>query len=197
MPVIKIVFHELSGFNPRKSYGHDGVPPIVVKSCAFLLPPYLVKLFRLCLSSPTFPSCWKYAYVQLVPKKGDSSNLSNYRPIALISSLCKAFKTILNRKFLKHLSSSTPLSDHQIGFRKGRFTGDLLPFLTDSWSASLSHSGETFPFALDISKAFDRVWHKALLFKLPSYGFYPALCSFLSSFRSSHSCGSRRSLFYF
>ncbi len=36
-------------------------------------------------------------------------------------------------------------------------------------------------------KAFDRVWHKALLSKLPSYGLYPALCSFLSSFLSGRS----------
>ncbi len=40
---------------------------------------------------------------------------------------------------------------------------------------------------LDISKAFDRVWHKALLSKLLSYGFYTALCSFLSSFLSGRS----------
>ena len=125
--------------------------------------------------------------MQPVPKKGDRSNPSNYRPIALISCLSKAFETILNKKFLKHLSSSNLLSDHQYGFRNGRSTGDLLTFLTDSWSSSLSCFGETFAVALDISKAFDRVWHKALLSKLPSYGFYPALCSFLSSFLSGRS----------
>ncbi len=93
----------------------------------------------------------------------------------------------VNRKFLKHLSSFNLLSDHQYGFRKGHSTGDLLAFLTHSWSSSFSRFSETFAVALDISKAFDRVWHKALLSKLPSYGFYPALCSFLSSFLSGRS----------
>ncbi len=106
---------------------------------------------------------WKYAYVQPVPKKGDRSNPSSYRPIALLSCLSKASESILNRKLLKHLSASDLLSDRQYGFRKGRSTDDLLAFLTDSWSSSLSRSGETFAVALDISKAFDRVWHKALL----------------------------------
>ncbi len=122
-----------------------------------------------------------------MPKKGDRSNPSNYSPIVLISCLSKDFQTILNRKFLKHLSSFNPLSDHQYGFRKGRSAGDLLAFLTDSWLSSLNRFGETFAIALDISKAFDRVWHKALLSKIPSYGFYPALCSFLFSFLSSRS----------
>ena len=191
LPVIKIlkndVFHALSGLNPQKAYGPDGVPPIVLKNCASVLTPCLVKLFRLCLSTSTFPSCWKYAYVHPVPKKGDRSNSSNYRPIALLSCLSKAFESILNRKLLKHLSTSNLLSDHQYGFRKGRSTGDLLAFLTDSWSSSLSRFGETFAVALDISKAFDRVWHKALLSKLPSYGFYPSLCTFISSFLSDRS----------
>ncbi len=171
MPVITIlkseVFHALSGLNPRKAYGPDGVPPVILKNCAFVLTPCLVKLFRLCLSTSTFPSCWKYAYVQPVPKKGDHSNPSNYRPIALISCLPKALETILNWKFLKHLSSFSLLSDRQYGFRKGRSTGGLLAFLTDSWSSSLSRFGETFAVALDISKAFDRVRHKALLSELP------------------------------
>ncbi len=127
------------------------------------------------------------AHVQPVTKKGDRSNPSNYRPIALISCLSKAFETILSRKFLKHLSSFNLLSDHQYGFRKGRSTSDLLAFITDSWSSSLDRFGETFTVALDISNTFDRVWHYALLSKLPSYGFYPALCSFLSSFLSGRS----------
>ncbi len=125
--------------------------------------------------------------MQPVPKKGDGCNPSKYRPIALISCLSKAFETILNRKFLKHLSSFNLLSDHQYGFRKGCSTGDLLAFLTDSWSSPFSRFGETFAVALDISKAFDRVWHKALLSKLPSYRFYSALCSFVSSFLSGRS----------
>ncbi len=120
--------------------------------------------------------------MQPLPKEGDRSNPSNYRPIALISCLSKAFETIHNRKFLKHLLSFNLLSDRQHGFRKGRSTGDLLAFLSDSWSSSISRFGETFAVALDIWIAFDGVWHKALLYKLSSYGFYPALSSFLSVF---------------
>ncbi len=125
--------------------------------------------------------------MQPVPKKGDCSNPSNYRPIALLSCLSKAFETILNRKIHKHLSASILLSDRQYGFRKGRSTGDLLAFLSNSGSYSLSSFGESFAVALDMSKAFDRVWHKSLLSKLHSYGFYPSLCSFISSFLSDRS----------
>ncbi len=72
-------------------------------------------------------------------------------------------------------------------FRKGRSTGDLLAFLSNSWSSSLSSFGETFAVTLDMSKAFDRVWHKSLLSKLPSYGFYPSLCTLIFSFLSDRS----------
>ncbi len=52
---------------------------------------------------------------------------------------------------------------------------------------SLSRFGETFWVALDISKVFDRVGHKSLLSKLPSFCFYPSLCSFISSVHSGRS----------
>ncbi len=176
MPVIKIikndVFFALSGLNSQKACGPNGVPPIVLKTCASVLTPCLVKLFRLCLPESTFPSCWKYAFIQPVPKKGDRSNPSNYHPIALLSSLAKAFELILPGKIQKHHFTSNLLSDCQYGFRKGRFTDDLFAFLTYSLSSSLGRLGETFSVALDISKAFQRVWHKSLLSKLPSFGFY-------------------------
>ncbi len=128
---------------------------------------------------PLTPLCSKELYVLNLPthvmRTPYRSNPSSYRPIAFISCLSKTFETILNMKFLKYLSSFNHHSDHQYGFRKGRSTGDLFAFLTHSWSSSLSRFGETFAVALDISKAFDRVWHKALLSKLLSYRFYPAL----------------------
>ncbi len=190
MPGIEIisndVFYALSGLNLQNAYGPDGVPPIVLDNCASALTPCLVKLFHLCLSKSIFPSCWKYAYVQSVPKKSDHSNPSNYRPITLLSCLSKAFETILNWKIHKHLSASSLLSDCQYGFHKGRSTGNLA-FLSNFWSSSLSSFGETYTVALDMSKAFDRVWHKSLLSKLPSYGFYSSLCIFISSFLSDRS----------
>ncbi len=146
--------------------------------------PSLVKLFLLCRSTSTFPFCWKFAHIQPVPKKDHRSNPANYSPIALTSCLSKAFKSILNKKILKHLSDHNLLSDHQYDFRKARSTGDLPAFLTESWSSSLRDFGGTFAATLDISKAFDRVWHKSLISKLPSYGFHPCFCTFISSFLS-------------
>src|ERR1044072_2762074 len=57
-----------------------------------------------------------------VPKKGDPSQPSYYRPISLTSVLSKVFESILNRKIWKHLNSSNLISDRQYGFRKERST---------------------------------------------------------------------------
>ena len=72
-----------------------------------------------------------------------------------------------------------------MAFRKARSTRDLLSYLTLAWSSSHRNFGETFVVALDISKAFDRVWHKALLAKLSAYGFTPSFCKLISSFLSN------------
>ena len=94
------VFHALAGLSPRKAYGLDGIPPFVLRNCASV-PSHT---FSTLSSTSTFPSYWKFAYIQPVPKKGERSNPSNYRPIALISCLSKVFESIINKKILKHLS---------------------------------------------------------------------------------------------
>src|ERR1044072_2822337 len=106
------------------------------------LAPFLGKLFRLWLSTSTFPSCWKRALIQPVPKKGDPFQPSTHRPISLTSVLSKVFESILNRKIWKHLKSSILISDRQYGFRKERSTGDLLSLFSDSWSSALRGFGE-------------------------------------------------------
>ena len=85
---------------------------------------------------------------------------------------------------MRHLSAHNLFSDYQYGFRKGRSTGGYLAFLTESWSSSFRHFSETFAVGFDILKAFDRVWHKSLIFNLTSHEFYPFLCTFISRFLS-------------
>ena len=89
-----------------------------------------------CVSTSTYPSCWKFAHIQPVPKKGNHSNPPYYHPIALISCLCKVSESVPNKKIMRHLSAPNLLSDCEYGFWKDQFTGDFLAFLTESWSSS-------------------------------------------------------------
>ena len=129
----------------------------------------------------------KSIYKQFFFPSSQFSNPSNYRPIALICTLSKVFESVPNEKIRNHLISKNLFSDRQYGFLKGRFTGDLLPFLSNTWSSSLMDFGEIFVIALDISKACDRVWHKSLISKIPSFGLYSSLCNLLTSFLSGQS----------
>src|SRR5678816_78341 len=117
----------------------------------------------------------------LFRKKDATLILLTIALIALTCILPKIFETLLNSHFLDHLESHSLLSDCQYGFRRSRSTGDILSYLTDLWFSTLRNYGETCVVALDISKAFERVWHASLLSKLPSFGFPLSLCLNLSS----------------
>ena len=63
-----------------------------------------------------------------------------------------------------------PFSDVQYGFRSSQSTADLLTVVSDRIARAFNRSGATWAVALDISKAFHRVWHAGILHKLRSYG---------------------------
>ena len=60
-------------------------------------------------------------------------------------------------------------SDFQYSFKLSRSTADLLTVVSDKIARVFNRSGVTQAVGLDISKAFDRVWHAGLLHKLKSY----------------------------
>ena len=166
----RVVRQTLLKLYVNKATGPDGIPPIVLCKCAPELAPILSRLFHLSYSVGTFPTPWKHAHVFPVPKNGEKSNPSNYRPIALTFVLSKIMESIINKCLLSFLESSNLLSDHQYCFRCGRSTGDLLTYVTNLWSSALYSFGESRILTLDISKAFDRVWHKGLIANLvPNY----------------------------
>ena len=177
--------------NTSKSSGPDGIPAIVLKSCAPELAPALNKLFQLSYNLGIFPSSWKLAHVFPISKKGDKSDPSNYRPIAITSLISKTMETIVTKQLLAFLETNNLLSDHQYGFRQARSTGDLLAYAVHAWSSALESYGESRVISLDISKAFDRVWHKGLLAKLPMFGLHHTLITWISSFLSDRSIAIR------
>ena len=77
------------------------------------------------------------------------------------------------------------LSDFQYGFRSSRSTADLLIVVSDRIARAFNRSGATQAVALDISKAFDRVWHAGLLHKLRSCGISGQIFCVISSILSN------------
>ena len=69
-----------------------------------------------------------------------------------------------------------------ISSRSSRSTADLLTVVSDRIARAFNRSGATRAVALDISKAFDRVWHAGLLHKLKSYGISGQIFGLISSF---------------
>lgn len=181
----------MQALNPRKATGPDDIPPIVMIKCAPELAPVLCRLYKLCLSSGVCPSSWKSAHVVPVPKKGNRSDPSNYRPIAITSVLCKIFESLISDAIFSFLKSRNFVNDRQYGFQKCRSTGDLLSYVTNKWSQVVDRFGETVAVALDISKAFDRVWHEGLMFKLSCLGIHPALISWIKDFLCDRSISVR------
>jgi hypothetical protein len=76
---------------PSKSVGLDGIPSFVVKSCCEIFVPVLRFIFNLSLSQNTFPNLWKQEAIVPVLKKGKTSSVGNYRPIAILNNFSKVF----------------------------------------------------------------------------------------------------------
>ena len=92
----------------------------------------------------------------------------------------KIFEKLVNNRIVDHLEKYGLFSDFQYGFRSSRSTADLLTVVSDRIARA------TWVVAIDISKAFDRVWYAGLLHKLKSYGisgkiFSPRITAFFAA----------------
>ena len=110
-----------------------------------------------------------------------------HRPISILFVISKVFEITTNSSLTRHLETNNLLSDHQYGFCIGRSTADLLTAVTESIHQALDVSGEASAIALDISKTFNKVWHRGLIHKLQAYGISGKILSIIESFLSDRS----------
>ena len=101
-------------------------------------------------------------------KKGEKSLFSNYRPVSLTSNVGKSFERIIFKHMYNHILENELLYKYQSGFLPGHSTVHHLIELTHNICLSLENYEVNCQVFCDtcISKTFDRVWHKGLLYKL-------------------------------
>lgn len=98
-----------------------------------------------------------------------------------MSIFSKVMEKVFNIQLIKYLEQFNIINDRQFGFRSRRSTGDLLSYVSQIWSNTIEKHGASRAVALDISKAFDQVWHEGLLNKLPAYGLSTKLCVWIAN----------------
>ena len=98
------------------------------------------------------------------------SIISNYRPISLLNSESKVFERLAFKYLFNHFQDNNLLSSLQSGFLPRDSTINQLTFLYNTFCQALDAGKEVRAVFCDISKAFDRVWHSVLLYKLQAAG---------------------------
>ena len=118
-------------------------------------------------------------------RKNDKQILSNYRPVSLLPVCSKIFERLIYNSMYKHISDNNLLSPNQSGFRTGDSCINQLLSITYDIFHCFDEGMETRAIFLDISKAFDKVWHKGPIYKLRQYGFTGNLLALLTDFLSN------------
>ena len=118
-----------------------------------------------CLRQLKIPKIWRRALVVAIPKPAKPvGDPKSYRPISL---LCVPYK-ILERLIYARVE---PLIDpllpkEQAGFRRGKSTVDQVVLLTQNIEDSFEAKKKTGAVFIDLTAAYDTVWHRGLTCKL-------------------------------
>ena len=166
--IIKII----QKLNPNKATGSDRISAQMLILCGDTAAIPLKILFNNILSTGVYPNLWKLANITPIHKKDDKQKIINYRPISLLPICGKILEKIIFNQLYTYLTNNDLITKNQSGFRPGDSTTNQLLDLVDTIHKSFDTvpTMEVRAVFLDISKAFDKVWHEGLLFKLKQNG---------------------------
>ena len=143
-------------------------PLRMVKICddAFKLP--LSIIYKNCIKTGIYRNAWKKSNIVPVHMKGDKQIVNNYRSVSLLPIFGKVFEKILFNSIFGYLQESDLLCDNQSGaWPSDSYEYQLLSIIHDIYvSFDCNTPKDVRGIFLDISKAFDRVWHEGLIHKM-------------------------------
>ena len=139
----------------NSSAGWDDFPTFVLKKCSGSLLQPLTHLINCSLQTGIFPDELKLARVVPIFKAGDPAQVSNYRPISVLTTFSKIIEKIVYNHLLDFLSKNEALYKYQFGFRPSHSTQQAIITLVDRITKSLDNGNIAVAILLDLKKAFD------------------------------------------
>jgi len=173
--------------DPNKTPGVDNMSNKLLTECANSLSKPITYLFSRFFESSTVPADWRQSNITPIYKGGGKEDANNYRPVSLTCSLCKMFETILKDNIMNFLSEYDILNGLQHGFVKNRSClSNLLQFF-DYISLNLDRHNSIDVLYLDFKKAFDKVPHQLLIYKLDKCGIRGKVLDWISTWLTGRS----------
>ena len=184
-PTPRETYNIIVNLKTKKSTGADEISSFFVRKLASVLSPYLCFLFTFAFEFGIFPNCLKIARVVPIHKAGSKKEVTNYRPISLLTCFSKILEKLIQNRLLKFCHKNNIFYNRQFGFRKNHSTIQAINDIVSQCYDNLNCKKDTCLILLDIRKAFDTVNHNILLSKLNHYGIRGVANDLLHSYLSN------------
>ena len=174
---------KLENLNTNKSLYPGDIPSKLIVKCAWYLSVPLTAIFNQCFVGGIFPVCFKRAIISLIPKNKTPKIPSDLRPILKISIFSKIFESFIYNFLFDNIQDKT--NPNQFGFMLNHSTTQCLFYILDTAFIDLEiNSSYVESFFADISKAFDKLDHQAVLYNARSLGTRDFVLRMVASFLS-------------
>ncbi|CAF1091856.1 unnamed protein product [Brachionus calyciflorus] len=160
--------------------GNDEVHPRVLKENSIAKP--LSLLFIKSYRTGEVPKEMREANVTPLHNKGSKLEAANFRPVSLTSVVCKIMELIIKDVIFSHLLNNNLISKCQHRFIPNKSCVTNLLETLDFLSQSIHMKKAIDIIYLDFCKAFDKVPHKRLIYKLRCYGLNDKLIELIQAF---------------
>ena len=172
--------------DPYGGAGPDDIFPLFFVKTASYLAPKISTVLRKLVRIGGFSMCWRVGNITPFPKYGSANSCpSDYRRITITPVLSNVFECLLAKRLNNFAEKKNLFPNRQFGFCKGLGTCGALLTITNFVQKALDCGCKVRMVGLDFSAAFDRVNHKALIFKLRQLGVGGPFLSILTEFLSN------------
>ena len=168
--------------NIKKSSSIKHIKTYVIKDAFLCIPEVLLCLYNKCMSTSTFPAKWKAGTVVPLPKKPNSLEVSDLRPISLLPLPGKIMEKIVCSRLQHYMNECDLLSPRQHGYREGHSTQTAIREHLQNIIENTINNKPTISLYLDYKKAFDTVSHSKLIRKLSLLGLSENSISWFKSY---------------